>query len=719
MSHPELLDLAWVILSTFLVLLMQAGFLCLETGLIRAKNSINVAIKNIGDLCLTSLLFWAIGFGFMFGASDIGLLGLDGFLFDGSFGEGAVDPELAAFFFFQLAFCGTSVTIVSGAVAERMSFRGYVVVAALLGGLVYPLFGHWAWGGIPGANEGGWLERLGFVDFAGSTVVHSIGGWVALAALILIGPRLGRFGRSGRTIEGHNLAFSVLGVFFLWIGWFGFNGGSTLELNALVPVILTNTLLAGAAGGVFGLGYSWWRDERPNALAGMSSVLAGLVAITANCHLVSFDEAILIGAIGGLIAIEGDKLLVRLQIDDAVSAVPVHLFAGVWGTLAVALFGVPAGEMLSSFGIQTLGVAAAAAVGLGISFPVLWIASRAFPLRVSHKAERQGLNIVEHGASSALQDLLDAMEGQRRTGDFRRNVPVEPFTEAGVIAAHYNRVVQRFNFEVNERERIAHELREAKERAEINAQAKTQFVANVSHELRTPLNAIIGFSDIISRELFGPVQNEQYQDYIRDIHSSGKHLLAIINDILDFSKLEADKMKLSESEVDVRDVVLSAMVMVRGRASEDGIALEVGAMTDLPALWADARALRQILLNLLSNAIKFTPEGGKVTVDAEIEVDGRMALIVADTGLGMAREDIPRALEPFAQITENAASYSPEGTGLGLPLTNAFARLHGGTLVISSTPGKGTTVVVRFPAQRVLWPQSGADRSGAPVAEAG
>ena len=230
------------------MMLMQVGFSCLESGLVRTKNSINVAARNFADFCLSSALFWLFGFALMFGVTYGGIFGTSGFFF----GEAAT-PWLLAFFIFLMGFCGTTTTIVSGAVAERMRFGGYLVVATILSGLIYPLVGHWIWGSAAGAKPGGWLEQMGFIDFAGSTVVHSVGGWMSLAAIIIIGPRIGRFGKDRMPTQGHDIPFVTLGVFLLWFGWFGFNGGSTLGLTPDVPKIILNTSISGAFGGLVAL----------------------------------------------------------------------------------------------------------------------------------------------------------------------------------------------------------------------------------------------------------------------------------------------------------------------------------------------------------------------------------------------------------------------------------------------------------------------------------
>ena len=708
MGDPAVTDnTIWLLVCTVLVLLMQAGFACLETGLVRAKNSINVAVKNVADFCVASLAFWAVGFGIMFGATAGGVFGTSFFFFDTGPFDGTSAAWLMAFFFFQLAFCGTATTIVSGAVAERMSFRGYLITAAVLSACIYPFFGHWAWGGFAIDTQMGWLQDLGFVDFAGSTVVHSIGGWVALAAVLIIGPRIGQFDDRKSTSESHNTPVAVFGMFLLWVGWFGFNGGSTLALDVSVPHIMVHTLIAAAAGGVTAMALTWSRRGAPNAVDTLNGVLAGLVAITASAHVVSIGTAMIIGGLGAVAALACQVLLRRLRIDDAVGAVPVHLAAGIWGTLAVALLGDASlwgtgHTRMEQLSVQALGVAVAGVYAFGVGFVVLKTINVFLPLRVSAEAEKTGLNASEHGASMAIHDLIQAMDTQKETGDFSMRVPVEPYTEAGQIATQYNQVLDRVHREIAAREQTADQLRSARDQAEIANAAKSQFLANMSHELRTPLNAIIGFSEIMNGEIFGPLGNEQYKEYVGDIHASGTHLLSIINDILDLSKVEADSYDLTEGELDVAQVLDACSRMIRTRAQSGELTLSVEIEPDLPRLVADERALKQMIINLVSNAVKFTPQGGSISLRARLEADGRIALEVADTGIGIARGDIKKAFEPFSQLQTDALVYKADGTGLGLPLTAALARSHQATLVVDSEPGKGTSITLRFPLERVV-----------------
>jgi ammonium transporter len=440
----EQLDILWILVTAALVFIMQAGFMCLESGFTRAKNSINVAIKNMTDFLVATCLFWAFGFGLMFGMTWQGWIGADSFLLDFAL----VGEWQTAFFIFQTMFCATAATIVSGAVAERIRYDTYIVLTCIISALIYPVYGHWVWNGADGRSDGGWLGAMGFVDFAGSTVVHSVGGWVSLAALLVIGARDGRFGKDGSSnpITGYNLPMSVLGALLLYLGWFGFNGGSTLAFNDQVAKIIANTFLAGATGGVTALLIGWQIKKVPDVTLVVNGSLAGLVAITANCHVVSAPSAALIGVGGAIAMLLVEMLLHRFRVDDAVSAVPVHLGAGAWGTLAVALFGDPEliGKGLTmerQLMVQAIGILTAGVWAFGVSYLLLLIINRFIPLRVSLDAEHKGLNYSEHGATTELIDLLNTMESQGRSGDLSMRVKVEPFTEVGQIARQYNRVM--------------------------------------------------------------------------------------------------------------------------------------------------------------------------------------------------------------------------------------------------------------------------------------
>ncbi len=488
-ADRELLDILWILICAALVMLMQAGFSCLESGSVRAKNSINVAAKNFVDFCISSALFWLFGFALMFGVTDSGLFGTSGFLFDDT-----TNPWLMAFFIFQLGFCGTAVTIVSGAVAERMRFAGYLVVTVILSALIYPLIGHWVWGSAAGASSGGWLEQMGFIDFAGSTVVHSAGGWMSLAAIIIIGPRIGRFGKDSVPILGHDLPMVTLGVFLLWFGWFGFNGGSTLGLTPAVPMIIVNTTISGAFGGLVALALAWRLGGRPDVTIIMNGSLAGLVAITASAHIMTPLAAVAIGSIAAAVMYGTTRLLERFEIDDVVGAVPVHLAAGIWGTLAVAIFADPAswGTGLGrwdQFVVQATGVGACFAWAFGVGFTLLWLVNRWFPLRIDPEGERMGLNVADHGASTEILDLLTDMDRQRRSGDFSQHVDVEPHTEIGQIALQYNRVLDEINAESAKREAVTEALRQ--QSVSLQLLQKSAVAANQAKTIEDAIHACL------------------------------------------------------------------------------------------------------------------------------------------------------------------------------------------------------------------------------------
>jgi len=393
-------NILWTCIAAFLVFFMQAGFALVEAGFTRAKNVCNIIMKNLMDVSIGSVIFWLFGFGLMFGASN-GYFGTNFFMFDGS-SEIAKETGNSvgfnwAFLLFQTVFCATTATIVSGAVAERTKFTSYLLFSLIICGLIYPIFGSWAWGGLYAG--GGWLENLGFLDFAGSTVVHSIGGWAALAGAIVVGARHGKYLENGtmRLIAPHNVPLGALGVFILWLGWFGFNAGSTTSLGGDLAFIAVVTNLSACAGAIGAGLLSWILYRKPDPTLALNGALAGLVSITAGCDIISPIMAVLTGLIGGVIVVSAVRFFDKLKIDDPVGAISVHGVCGAWGTLAIGLFSSKAGW--GQLGIQAIGVVVAFAWAFGLSFPLFLLIKHTIGIRVDEREEFEGLDIVEHGIS--------------------------------------------------------------------------------------------------------------------------------------------------------------------------------------------------------------------------------------------------------------------------------------------------------------------------------
>ncbi len=404
LTNKEAIDLVqtnanyvWTLVAAALVFFMQAGFALVETGFTRAKNAINIMMKNLMDFAMGSLAYWALGFGLMFGISKSGWIGTSGF-FLSDFKVGG-DPWVLAFWMFQVVFAATAATIVSGAMAERTKFSGYLVYSVFVSALIYPIFGSWAWGGL--FHGGGWLEKLGFIDFAGSTVVHSVGGWAALAGAIVLGPRLGKYTKDGgiKPILGHNIPLAALGVFILWLGWFGFNPGSTTTANTDIAMIFVNTNLAAAAGCVLAMFTSWIRFGKPDVGMSLNGALAGLVAITAGCANVTPLSSIIIGAIAGIIVVFAVVFFDRIKVDDPVGAVSVHGVNGAWGTLAAGLFNI-GGTSGKIIGVQLLGIVTCFVWTFLTAFILFKIIDKTIGLRVTPQEEAEGLDFGEHGGNA-------------------------------------------------------------------------------------------------------------------------------------------------------------------------------------------------------------------------------------------------------------------------------------------------------------------------------
>ena len=393
------INIVWTAVAAFLVFFMQAGFALVESGFTRAKNTINIMMKNLMDFSIGSISFFLIGFGLMFGTTN-GLFGTTHFAMAGTDVTGA--DWNWTFLIFQTVFAGTSATIVSGAMAERTKFAGYLAYSLFICAFIYPVFGSWAWGSL--LEGGGWLENLGFNDFAGSTVVHSIGGWLALAGAIVLGPRIGKYGPDGkaRAIPGHNIALAALGVFILWFGWFGFNPGSTTFGDGSIGRIAVTTNLAAASGSVAAMITSWIIGKKPDGSMALNGALAGLVGITAGCASVSPVGSIWIGLTAGILVVISVLFIDRiLKVDDPVGAVSVHGVCGAFGTLAVGLFAVDGGLFYGGgfrlLGIQALGVITAFAWAFGLGLILFTLIKKTIGLRVTEEEELRGLDIGEHG----------------------------------------------------------------------------------------------------------------------------------------------------------------------------------------------------------------------------------------------------------------------------------------------------------------------------------
>ncbi len=556
------IDTLWVIDCAILVFIMQAGFMCMETGLSRHKNSINVALKNAADFGVSVVIFWIFGFGIMFGTSYYGFFGTDLFFFKTN------KAEYMTYFVFQAMFVATAATIISGAVAERMKFNGYLIMTVLATGIIYPIVGHWAWSSsylskydtvdqllvVTGSvRTTGWLSDLGFVDFAGSTIVHSVGGWIALAAVIILGPRIGKYSNANKgKFTGSSFPIAVLGTLILWFGWFGFNGGSNGAMDEVVPLILINTFLAAAFGLLTGLSISYFKHKKPDPFYIILGPLAGLVAITAGCNSMTSVTAIFVGIIGSIIAIFVNELLNKFEIDDVVGAVPVHLAAGIWGTLAVGFFSdlniLDTGlDRFSQIKIQLIGILAIGSFTFISSFIILSFVNKFYPLRVSTVQEELGLNIAEHNAVSIEHDLISILNKQSESGDLKVRGPQDPFTAGGVIGLYYNKLMSKLETTEEEknkwRERISKEVKLAVKVQE-NFLPKRNLKNYPVHGINLSAREVSG--DFFS---FYP-HNDSIYFIIADVAGKGIHAgmvmakASTLFEVLSQSKVDPDEMVL-------------------------------------------------------------------------------------------------------------------------------------------------------------------------------
>lgn len=440
LSNFDAVSVVWILFCVALLLFMQAGFCCLEAGAIRSKNSINVVVKNIIDFCISLLIFTLVGFGMIFLPGNV-LMGSPAPLdWDSS-------SALLPVFLLHGMFCASAVTIISGAVAERISLRGYISIAIVTSLVIYPLVAHWTWGATIYPENNAWLAQLGFYDFAGSTIVHSLGGWVTLAAMMVIGPRLGRFDKNFAGFEASSMPLSALGVFLLWIGWIGFNGGSALRFDENTPRILSITILAGVLGIASATFCSFIKYAKPRVMPILNGCLAGLVAVTAAADMLTLWEAAIAALVAGSFPVIFENYLDRFEIDDAIGVIPVHLMAGIWGTLFVG-FVIdlqPGITRLDAITSQAIGITCIALFAFPTAYALLKSINYFYSLRVSFAAEMIGLNVWEHDANTAQLELLNQMAIQAHSHNFNHGVSVDPGSDISDIATFYNSVLTEFN----------------------------------------------------------------------------------------------------------------------------------------------------------------------------------------------------------------------------------------------------------------------------------
>ncbi len=634
----------WVIVSASFVFFMQAGFVCYEVGFVQAKNVVSVAIENMLTFIIATLVFGFIGFALMFGPTDHGLVGTGFFLLGhlttahNSFGY--------VFVFFELMFAATSVTIVSGSMSERTRLVPLLIAAVFMAALIYPLFGHWAWGGMF-LHQPAWLKDLGYMDFAGATVVHATAGWVSLAGLMIVGPRKDRWDAEGRVkqLGRSNVPFATLGTFILWFSWFGFNGGSLLQFDSRVGLILLNTNFA-AAGGVVGalLTTGLFIRDHSYMEAIFSGALGGLVAITASSAYVAPPQAVVIGVIAGAVVVLASLWLERRRLDDAVGAVPIHGFGGAVGTLLLAFFAAPqfldGQTRLFKFLVQLLGVSVNFAWSFGLGFLMFYLIKRWIGLRVTEAEEEKGLNIVEFGDIYSWQEYMRTTHYENLASDL-----------SGRIQAQ-NQLLQRqarllVETQEHERLRLARDLHDG--------------VGQSLAALKLQLGLIAGR---VRHGRSDPAIQAQVDDTVQLAAQTIEEIRGVL-------------LNLRPDILQERGLAAAVEALLAGMEKASGIRCRLHQLAEMPT-WEDAAALNlyRVIQESLTNVLKHA-QATRVDVQFSRLRPGLYLIKVSDDGRG----------------------FEPDGVHGGLGLSSMQERLQmlGGSLHIVTGAGRGTTLIMEVP----------------------
>ncbi|GAB4366993.1 MAG: ammonium transporter [Kiloniellaceae bacterium] len=651
------IDHVWTMLAAALVFLMQGGFLLLEAGMVRSKNSINVAQKNIADFIIAGCAFWVLGFGLMFGPSTGGWFG-----FESPFWNHSGDWDFT-FFVFQLVFCGTAATILSGAVAERMRFGGYLIAAVCVALFIYPVFGHWAWGNLLIADNTAWLADMGFIDFAGSTVVHSVGGWIGLAAIVVAGARIGRFDENGNPlpIHGHSAVLATMGAIVLWVGWIGFNGGSTTAGTPAFAHIVSNTILSACFGGAVAMTLGRWHEGLHRPVWPINGVLAGLVGITAGCDVLDTYGAIVVGLTSGVVVVYATMFLERvLKLDDAVGAVPVHGICGAWGTILLAVL-MPAealGETsrLTQLGVQALGVGVAFAWAFGTGYIVFKLIDVTMGLRVSAAHELEGLNSAEHGTTLGTGFLQQALhELAAGKADLSRRLDESTGDEAAELAFSFNRLMAKLEEMID------------------GIAAGAQRLVAASGDLNRTSGQLSSSSQgMLSRAEDVAQTTEQVSGNVQSMASAVGGVNANVGDISGHASEVSEHMAAVSAEV--RNMAAAMEAIARGARDAKSIAdTAVGRVTEATGTINTLGEASDRIGAVLEAIRKIAKQTRMLALNATIEAERAGA---AGKGFAVVAGEVKRLADDTAAATEQIESRIEEirgGTGQAVAAIGAIS----------------------------------------------
>lgn len=640
---------------------MQAGFLALEAGCTRNKNHVNIAAKNIADFLIITCIFSIVGFYIAF--DDV--IHIFQSSIDLSLYTDLVSYEIA-FLIFQLMFACTAITIVSGGTAERLKFIHYLIIAAIAGGIFYPIGVHWAWSSSFRADHLGWLEVIGFIDFAGSAVVHIFGGALALTLILIIGPRKDRFNKKDDYISQNNPSLSILGVLLIWIGWLGFNGGSNLVFNESVPRIIWNTLFSGAVGGITAMVISYIKNKSFDLFMICSSVIASLVAINAGCNKFTLIDVVIISIIATLIAEYASNILIKKKIDDPLNVVPCHLVCGVWGVIAVGIF-IPPEELntgntfITQLGVQALGSLIYIFWGGVVTGCCFWIINKKYPLRVSAEDEEIGLNFSEHRISNETTRFLEKVKLHAKDDiDNVSEIQVEPMTDLYLIADAYNQVVKKFKEEkeyaINNLQALKLNLSELEEtQSELAEQKKmsglTDLMTGIAHEANTPLGVCIMAISVVDEQINQHLPNSC--ELSNSITLINKNLLRVKNLIESCKKItQFTESTDAFTSLDYNEFIINYSNSKKRQLSIKNIELDIHKidkkqsenMLLKPAILMEV--FDELISNTLNHAFNNEDSTKIITIHPEIK-SNHLIINYSDNGKGIDNADKDKVFTPF------------------------------------------------------------------------